>query len=993
MNFKQTKLKIFYFLLIFTSLINPLYAASPPEVAVAPPSNWVEKIEHDADDIKNTTAARGGEYYLLVDEQYNVLTSNDNYKHYVIKLLNEEGVEDNSRISMTFSPEFQSLTMHEVIIWRDGKALRQSIKDKIKLLQREKDLENFIYDGRWTATVLLEDIRKGDILEYSYSIRGQNPAYQGVVSEYVYLQWMVPVSKQTYRMVWPKELPITITASQDVKNIIKKEDHAGFREYRIELSHQPVKFVDSQTPDWYKPWDRVVFSGSESWGHVIDWGKQFYKVDKNITAGLNSIVSQIRKDYKTKLEQASAALHYVQDEIRYVGIEVGAGSFVPSSPLETVRRRYGDCKDKTYLLLSLFKALDIEAYAAFANTDYGESIDKDGPRLDAFNHVLVKAILNDVPYWLETTTNNQASTLDKIMQPDYGLALVLKRDNTSLSKMQQARSNKKIIYDEVFDLTAGVNKQASYVVRSTLVGADAERFRRRLNSKGKKKIVKEYIDYYANYYSDIKLVKEVEISDNKKLNQVSVVETYAIPNFWKNYKEEKRHYAFFYNNAISSYIKKPKVRNRISPYEYTYPVNLQQNITVLLPSKWSIDEEVVDLNNPFFNFHQTIKYNKEERKLQLQFRFETLTKYIDTKDIAAYIKATNDIKDHLEYNIYLGYANNGVIDDVGWLDDFYLFLIIIAIISLLLVYTIIEYRLNQKCSPDASRNHYYPVSSLKFYLLSVFTGGLYSMYWFYKNWVYVKSREHSKIIPWGRALFQSLWFYPFYKTFSRDDAFAHEVYSRNRNIRYAFLAIMFFALMILGNNDHVVSYIGLFLAPACILPFVEKINHVVPVTDKYFEFNSRWRPRHFIFITLFTLFIGMDISTSVNLIPNSEVIDGDKLWDHDRKFMQRIGILSPDEKLILFYSDAVFSFKTEGNGLSSTGVFAYWKDEETGALNKEVAKFSDIANIQYIPDKENTSSIKVTRHDDSHFVMYVKGDREREFQYFVKHYWKKDKAK
>jgi len=61
-----------------------------------------------------------------------------------------------------------------------------------------------------------------------------------------------------------------------------------------------------------------------------------------------------------------------------------------------------------------------------------------------------------------------------------------------------------------------------------------------------------------------------------------------------------------------------------------------------------------------------------------------------------------------------------------------------------------------------SRNitaRYYAVSTVKLIVLSTLTFGLYDLYWFYKNWVEIKRRENTKIIPWARALFAS--FYAF----------------------------------------------------------------------------------------------------------------------------------------------------------------------------------------------------------------------------------------
>jgi len=974
-------------------LVNTVNATELPDVQVSPPPEWVEPISFNEVELKQRSEVRGGEYYLLFDKQTNAVKAKDIYKHYAIKLLNENAVQENSRISVSFSPDYQSLVFHDVIIWRNGIPVHQPINDRIKLLQREKELENLIYDGRWTATLLLEDVRKGDILEYNYTIKGQNPAYGDHINELNYFQWSVPIGKQVYRLIWPDNKPVLITAHKKLKDEIKVSKYAGHKVYRIERTYYPTHQVDSEAPDWFDPMERIAFSSVLKWENVVNWGIAHYKSGLDTNKGIAALGKKIQVRYKTRLEQASAALRYVQDEVRYVGIEVGAGGFIPTQPDITLKRRYGDCKDKTYLLLTILKALEIEAYPVLADTSYGERLGDDGPRLNAFNHVLVKAVLDGKSYWLETTVNNQSSTLDKIYQPDYGQALVLSPGNGSLTSMYQEQPYHKIVYDEVFDMTAGVNEQTRYTVNTVLIGKEAEKFRRNLNSKGKKRLVKEYLEFYAEYYKDISFIEDIEISDNKELNLIRLTEKYLIPNIWKANKKKKRYYARFYNNSVYSYIKKPRIEKRNSPFKYSYPVNLEQNIALLLPDNWNIKNNDEEFKTPFFNFTLKKRYLAKEKKLTLEYKYQALKKYIKTDEIGAFTKALDDIDGSLEYRIYSGFKADASDSDEDWISTGTILLSIGITALLLLVYTYIEFRINQKKTPPGGDSSYYAVASSKVFILSIVTYGGYLMYWFYKNWDYVKLREKSSIIPWGRAFFYSFWYYPLYKSFGQDDAFSETHASKGRNVRYALLAVAFLVFMVATAADHVLSYVAFILLSAAVLPLVEKINQVNLPENEYFRFNSRWRPRHYIFISLFTVITLLDISISINLIPNNTVVRGNAIWDRDIRYMHRIGVLSPEDKLLLFYSDALFSYSEDGNGLSDTGVFSYWKDDDTVKVNTEVARYSEIADVKYRPNKSGASTIQIKRKDGSDFVLYAQDSSELYFYNNLMRYWKNEKRK
>jgi len=55
--------------------------------------------------------------------------------------------------------------------------------------------------------------------------------------------------------------------------------------------------------------------------------------------------------------------------------------------------------------------------------------------------------------------------------------------------------------------------------------------------------------------------------------------------------------------------------------------------------------------------------------------------------------------------------------------------------------------------------YFFTTSALKLTLMSICTFGLYELYWFYKNWVLIKVRTGTKIMPFWRAFFAPLWAY------------------------------------------------------------------------------------------------------------------------------------------------------------------------------------------------------------------------------------------
>ncbi len=101
-----------------------------------------------------------------------------------------------------------------------------------------------------------------------------------------------------------------------------------------------------------------------------------------ITAEAQKLVAGA-PDFYAKLV---AITEYIQNNIRYFVIERGIGGFQAHPAGEIYRNRYGDCKDKTTLLISMLQAVGIEAFYMPVDDRRGV-VDANAPSL-AGNHMI-----------------------------------------------------------------------------------------------------------------------------------------------------------------------------------------------------------------------------------------------------------------------------------------------------------------------------------------------------------------------------------------------------------------------------------------------------------------------------------------------------------------------------------------------------------------------------------------------------------------------------
>jgi hypothetical protein len=101
-----------------------------------------------------------------------------------------------------------------------------------------------------------------------------------------------------------------------------------------------------------------------------------------ITAQAQSLVAGA-PDFYTKLGRIT---EYIQKNIRYFIVERGIGGWQANHAADIFRNRYGDCKDKTTLLISMLQAVGIHSVYTLVDDRRGV-VDPDAPSLEG-NHMI-----------------------------------------------------------------------------------------------------------------------------------------------------------------------------------------------------------------------------------------------------------------------------------------------------------------------------------------------------------------------------------------------------------------------------------------------------------------------------------------------------------------------------------------------------------------------------------------------------------------------------
>lgn len=96
----------------------------------------------------------------------------------------------------------------------------------------------------------------------------------------------------------------------------------------------------------------------------------------------------LTKDCKDDICKAEKIYNWVQENIKYVAFEDSLGGFIPREGSLVLGRKYGDCKDMTSLLVSLYKAAGLQACYTWIGTRSRPYSIQQVPLPTIFNHMI-----------------------------------------------------------------------------------------------------------------------------------------------------------------------------------------------------------------------------------------------------------------------------------------------------------------------------------------------------------------------------------------------------------------------------------------------------------------------------------------------------------------------------------------------------------------------------------------------------------------------------
>ncbi|MDI6763306.1 MAG: DUF3857 domain-containing transglutaminase family protein [Thermodesulfobacteriota bacterium] len=325
--------------------------------------------------------------------------------HVVFKILKESGKE-NGDIEIGFNSRSETASIiYARTITPEGKLIPLN-ENAVKVVTPYSSYPS--YSDYKELTFSMPGVTVGSIIDYKVVIE-KKPEIEGKFSDGFYFQVHEPTYFCRYKVITPKDMDLKYLVLNPIQGIQLSPNiiHDGNKKtYLWEYKNIPQIIKEKSMPPADEVAFRILVTTMNSWEEFFNWWRKKIAGKTEPDESIRRKVAELTRDLATSKEKIEAIFDYVKREIRYVSIGLGKSGYEPENAQKVFENKYGDCKDKSTLLISMLRVAGVPAhYVLIPTNDIGNLI-KDFPYPFQFDHCIVGVEDGDKYHFLDPVAEN-----------------------------------------------------------------------------------------------------------------------------------------------------------------------------------------------------------------------------------------------------------------------------------------------------------------------------------------------------------------------------------------------------------------------------------------------------------------------------------------------------------------------------------------------------------------------------------------------------------
>ena len=386
-----------------------------------------------------------------------------------------------------------------------------------------------------------------------------------------------------------------------------------------EISNIPSLKPEDLSPSFSKITPRVMIAAEKFHyngvdGQAKDWPEFGAWIKHSLLEGRSEVTEKTKQTVlslvegiENPLEKAKKIYEFVQENTRYISVQVGIGGIQPIAAKEVDEVKYGDCKGLTNYTHALLEIAGVTSY--YSVVESGNEIvdfDKDFASLAQGNHIILGIPTEDQVVWLDCTSQVHPFgfigdfTDNRNVLAINGDAGEILKTTTYPDHVNYQLTKAEIELSPDASITSDVSIKTNGIQYDNRFGIERE-------SK------KNIIEYYKEYWSN---VNNLEVVDYTFENDKDIVEfTQKVKLHATNYASLSGDKLIFAPNAFNKNSFVPdRYRNRRLPLEIQRGYLDEDVFTYKIPIGFHVESipDDIQIKNEFGEYSVAYVVNENE---------------------------------------------------------------------------------------------------------------------------------------------------------------------------------------------------------------------------------------------------------------------------------------------------------------------------------------------------------------------------------------------
>ncbi len=322
-----------------------------------------------------------------------------------MKLLNERA-RDMAEVSIPYNSSYQQVKVLQArTIRKDGTVLVVKPED----IRTSASFGDYLmYDDAVAIGFSMPGIEDDCVIDYTFQLTTLPTLMPGQFWAYWGFNDLYPVVQSRYTLNIPENKSFRFHVYNDASLKPETKQANGNKTFVWERKNlKPIEREPAMpTMRDVRIW--MELTSLNTWNDIASWFWSLARSQMSATQPIKETVQKLIAGKTSSLDKARVIYDWVANKTRYVGLEFGISAYKPHAASEVHKNLYGDCKDKSILLVTMLQLAGIKAYPVLLKAGEPSPVSGDLPTITAFNHCIALADVEGKSYWLDATAETTA---------------------------------------------------------------------------------------------------------------------------------------------------------------------------------------------------------------------------------------------------------------------------------------------------------------------------------------------------------------------------------------------------------------------------------------------------------------------------------------------------------------------------------------------------------------------------------------------------------